>query len=85
MNEELWIEGEMENKKWNDEEAERVLERAASKLGCLFIWGIIFGIACLIYLLGLQCVKQTIKTFSQGPTVASPLEEPLPPPPSTIP
>ena len=57
----------METKKWKDEEAERVLERAASKLGCLFIWGIIFGIACLIYLLGLQCVKQTIKTFNPEP------------------
>ena len=59
----------MENKKWNDEEAERVLERAASKLGCLFIWGIIFGIACLIYLLGLQCVKQTIKVINPPPVM----------------
>ena len=75
----------MENKKWNDEEAERVLERAASKLGCLFIWGIIFGIACLIYLLGLQCVKQTIKAFSQAPAAASPIEEPQAPQPSPIP
>lgn len=75
----------MENKKWNDEEAERVLERAASKLGCLFIWGVIFAIACLIYLLGLQCVKQTIKTFNPAQPVESQLAEPLSQQPSPIP
>lgn len=42
------------------------VEKISRLMGCL-IWINIFIFGSLLYLLGLQCVKQTIKTFNPEP------------------
>ena len=42
------------------------VEKIANAIGC-FIWIAVLILGSLLYLLGLQCVKQTIKTFNPEP------------------
>ncbi len=45
---------------------EQVEKGVVRLIGC-FVWILILIFGSLLYLLGLQCVKQTIKTFNSEP------------------
>ncbi len=79
----------MEKKNLTKDEQEQLLNEAAGKLlargGCLILSGLLLVVFFLIYLLGLQCVKQTIKTFSQDHSAEVRLAEPIPQQSSPIP
>lgn len=52
------------------------VEKIAGLMGCL-IWILILIFGSLLYLLALQCVKQTIKVINPAPPVEELLAEPL--------
>lgn len=78
----------MEKQELTKEEQERLLNEAAGKIlargGCIVLGGLLLVVVFLIYLLGLHCVKQTIKTFSPSKPVEE-IEEPFAQQPSPIP
>ena len=52
------------------------VDKIARLMGCL-IWILILIFGSLLYLLALQCVKQTIKVINPAPPVEERLAEPL--------